>query len=183
MQRRLANAAAEIGYATERGGANFDAVLVNDDLEQCYAQLKAPFPPTHAADTLRKTYPRTHARRRSPFPGSKPATREDSACSAVRSCVALPSLHAPALLLRSRGTHAASRVVALGAAGCLPHCSEGGRGRELNDTPRGVLWPWRPAPLRRCSTAATTRAACPGSGRQQSAAPRPSRWRMRAAGE
>ncbi|EOD25825.1 hypothetical protein EMIHUDRAFT_450399 [Emiliania huxleyi CCMP1516] len=111
VQRRLANAAAEIGYATERGGANFDAVLVNDDLEQCYAQLKAPFPPTHAADTLRKTYPRTHARRRSPFPGSTPATRKDSACSAVRSCVALPSLHAPALLLRSRGTHAASRAL------------------------------------------------------------------------
>jgi len=41
VQRRLANAAAEIGYASERGGANFDAVLVNDDLELCYAQLKA----------------------------------------------------------------------------------------------------------------------------------------------
>ena len=36
-QERLKNAQGEISYAQERGGANFDLVIVNDDLAESSA--------------------------------------------------------------------------------------------------------------------------------------------------
>lgn len=41
IQARLKNATDEIAYADEEEGSNFDAVLVNDNLDTCYAELKA----------------------------------------------------------------------------------------------------------------------------------------------
>jgi len=41
IAKRLKTAVDEIAYADEDEGANFDVVLTNDDLDKCYAELKA----------------------------------------------------------------------------------------------------------------------------------------------
>ena len=40
IQKRLANAVKEIAYADANNGAHFDAIIMNDNLEKAYAQLK-----------------------------------------------------------------------------------------------------------------------------------------------
>jgi len=40
IAKRLENAAAEIEYAEAKNGSNFDAILVNEDIETCYTELK-----------------------------------------------------------------------------------------------------------------------------------------------
>eukprot|EP00041_Stephanoeca_diplocostata_P015703 m.300477 g.300477 ORF g.300477 m.300477 type:complete len:298 (-) comp20129_c0_seq1:2382-3275(-) len=59
IQKRLANAVKEIAYADADSGANFDAIIMNDDLDRAYAELKEaiketldaiPPPPAVASD-------------------------------------------------------------------------------------------------------------------------------------
>jgi guanylate kinase len=40
IQRRLAGAVAELKYANDNDGANFDLVIVNETLDKAYAELK-----------------------------------------------------------------------------------------------------------------------------------------------
>ena len=40
VAKRIENAKGEIEYAEAKGGANFDAVIVNDDLDKAYGELK-----------------------------------------------------------------------------------------------------------------------------------------------
>ncbi|KAK3258952.1 guanylate kinase [Cymbomonas tetramitiformis] len=40
VQKRLKGAKAELDYADDNGGANFDSIIVNDDLERAYEAVK-----------------------------------------------------------------------------------------------------------------------------------------------
>lgn len=40
IQKRLTNAKGELAYADESEGANYDHILTNNDLQECYTQLK-----------------------------------------------------------------------------------------------------------------------------------------------
>ena len=40
IQKRLTNAKGELAYADESDGSNYDHILVNNDLQECYTQLK-----------------------------------------------------------------------------------------------------------------------------------------------
>ena len=52
LQLRLNNAAGELAFGAENGGANFDLTVVNDDLEVATAQLIAQFQQWFACSLL-----------------------------------------------------------------------------------------------------------------------------------
>eukprot|EP00035_Acanthoeca_spectabilis_P011046 m.194569 g.194569 ORF g.194569 m.194569 type:complete len:129 (+) comp15213_c0_seq3:311-697(+) len=54
IKRRLDGAAAELAYADENAGANFDAVIVNDCVKAAYAELKKVIAGVIAAVTAAK---------------------------------------------------------------------------------------------------------------------------------